>query len=185
MVLRQIDDSANVNGLLARLKVAPKTTSVATSDEIQLEAQTRQAILTTLCRLYFREKAWNGDWWGTRPDTSGPFYQPVVWSESDRSLNALSATLLTADADTSKKLLAQLKRHKIELPDTQPLIVKLAAEDRGFLPTAIDLLSSISSPLSDSSGQLLERVATASEPVSRGSQLDSVGARASVRGPRQ
>ena len=164
MVLRQIDDSVNVNGLLARLNVAPKTTGVATSDEIRLEAQTRQAILTTLCRLYFREKAWNGDWWGTRPDTSGPFYQPVVWSESVRILKALSATLLTADADTSKKLLAQLKRHKIELPDTQPLIVKLAAEDRGFLPTAIDLLSSISSPLSESSGQLLERVATASEP---------------------
>ena len=47
----------------------------------------RGAILQALARLHYREGVWRGtlpEWWGTRPDTTGPYYDPVAWEESAR-----------------------------------------------------------------------------------------------------
>lgn len=40
-------------------------------------------ILSTLARLYTREAPYDGSWWwGTRPDTHGPYYKSVLWRSS-------------------------------------------------------------------------------------------------------
>ena len=163
MVLRHLYDPASVSTLFSWLENHSSGASAENvkSGETDANQRTRLAILATLCRLSSREAEWTGDWWGTRPDTSGPFYKPVAWSESERILKGLGDALSKADPDTGKRLLIEMKRHKIELPNSQALIVAFAAADPAFVPTAIDLLSAMNSPLSEQSGQLLERVVTA------------------------
>ena len=160
MVLRRLYDPASVSTLFSWLENHSSGTTGGKSDDSEINQRTRQAILTTLCRLNSRDEEWTGDWWGTRPDTSGPFYKPVSWSESDRILKGLGDALSKADPDTGKRLLIEMKRHKIELPNSQTLIAAFSAEDQAFVPTAVDLLSALKSPLSEDSGRLLERVAT-------------------------
>lgn len=43
----------------------------------------KKHILTTLARLYKKEDAYDASWWwGTRPDSHGPYYKAVLWKES-------------------------------------------------------------------------------------------------------
>ncbi len=101
----------------------------------------REPILKALCRLYFQEGEWTGAWWGTRPDTSGPYFGPVTWSESDAIGQALRQTLAEANSDTKRWLLVEMIRNKIEFEEMVPLILKTAADDPKFLRLAVDLLA--------------------------------------------
>ena len=77
-VLQQIHQPAAVTGLIAALSDAPPAR--------------RGAILQALARLHNREGVWRGtigEWWGTRPDTTGPYYDPVAWEESARIRSVL------------------------------------------------------------------------------------------------
>ena len=68
-VLQQIHSSPTVTGLIDTL--------AATRN-----AQLRAGILQALARLHYRDGVWRGtlaEWWGTRPDTTGPYYDPVAW----------------------------------------------------------------------------------------------------------
>ena len=45
----------------------------------------RAGILDALIRLYHKEAPYDGSWWwGTRPDTRGPYYKMITWEASDR-----------------------------------------------------------------------------------------------------
>lgn len=147
-VLQQLHQSSVVSGLLELLKQPSQT------------SQSRLLLLSALCRLHFQEADYNGDWWGTRPDTSGPYYKHVTWSESGRIAGALQQELAHGDAAVIKKLLRTLRQNKLELPGTQERIVKLAGDDPEFFPTAVDLISAGSTTLSDEAAQLLEVAAT-------------------------
>lgn len=49
----------------------------AENDELKTE------ILHTVSRLYKKEAPYDGSWWwGTRPDTKGPYYKGIVWESS-------------------------------------------------------------------------------------------------------
>ncbi|WP_119079959.1 DUF7133 domain-containing protein [Chitinophaga alhagiae] len=68
--LRYMHDPKAVNGLIAAYRQA-KT--------VQLKNQ----ILTTLARLYKKEAVYDASWWwGTRPDSHGPYYKAVTWESS-------------------------------------------------------------------------------------------------------
>jgi putative heme-binding domain-containing protein len=69
--LRYMHDRKAVDGLIAAFH---HTQHKALKDQI----------LTTLARLYHEEAPYDGSWWwGTRPDTHGPYYKPVSWESSD------------------------------------------------------------------------------------------------------
>src|SRR6185436_12462731 len=38
------------------------------------DGTTREVLVKTLARLANREADWDGKWWGTRPDTTGPYF---------------------------------------------------------------------------------------------------------------
>jgi putative membrane-bound dehydrogenase-like protein len=152
-VLRHLHSPATVTGLLNWMERDSAKNS-SPSQPVTL------AVLTSLCRLYSRDSEWTGDWWGTRPDTSGPYYKPTNWAESDRILGALRRILAECDAATAQSLLGELKRHKIEFPEAQSLTVKLAHENSEFLPKAIDIISGLNSELTPEAGSLLEEAAT-------------------------
>jgi putative heme-binding domain-containing protein len=154
-VLQHLHEPSVVSGLLEWLK-----RHAASSTDDAERATARLQVLKTLCRLYYREADYTGDWWGTRPDTSGPYYKGVTWSESERIGSALQVELMHGSPTVLKLLLPQLRRHKVDLPGTQERIVKLAGEDREFFPIAVDLISSGSGNLSIDAAHLLEVAAT-------------------------
>ncbi len=77
----------------------------------------QKRILTTLIRLYHREKNYDGSWWwGTRPDTRGPYYRTETWDASDKIAAFLSKTW-TGDLseDVSAVMKAQLLKHRVSV----------------------------------------------------------------------
>ncbi|MEW6302196.1 MAG: PVC-type heme-binding CxxCH protein [Verrucomicrobiota bacterium] len=127
-VLQSLHDAQVVDGLIARLG---KETDVAR----------RQGLLTALCRLHFKEGVWKGDSWGTRPDTSGPYYQAEEWSESKKILAVLKEVLTKARGGEAAHLIAEFNRHKIQSDDALNTIIEMAAKDAALLPAAIGQLS--------------------------------------------
>ena len=75
----------------------------------------RLEILTALMRLYHKEGEYKTGWWGTRPDTTGPYYDRQTWSESGRIADALKVALSEADKTTSEKIQQELARHHIQI----------------------------------------------------------------------
>lgn len=70
--LRYMHDTKAVDGLIAAYHNTEDTTI-------------KTQILTTLGRLYQKEAPYDGSWWwGTRPDTHGPYYKPVQWEGSEK-----------------------------------------------------------------------------------------------------
>lgn len=68
--LRYMHDERAVAGLINAYQ--------KTSDE-----SLQQDIITTLGRLYNQESPYDASWWwGTRPDTRGPYYKPTTWASS-------------------------------------------------------------------------------------------------------
>lgn len=159
-VLQHLHEPVVVDALQNWLAQSPRFQPEDSSSQALFHGQTRKLILKTLCRLYHREADYTGDWWGTRPDTSGPYYKPTTWSHSERIAETLTQELGSGEPGIAKWLLPELKRHKVELPGTQERLVTLAQEDRDFFPRAVELLSAGSTPLSPEAIDLLEVAAT-------------------------
>ncbi len=159
-VLQRLHDPVVVTGLLDWLNRPLVPKPAGPTGRVIAYGLTRQLVLATLCRLHSREGEYTGDWWSTRPDTTGPYYKPVAWSETERITKALQSELTAGDTGTVQGLLVQLKRHKIELPGTTERIVALAHADKTFFATAVELLAPGSSPLSGDAARLLEVAAT-------------------------
>ena len=120
--LSYLHDPAVVDGLLAKLDGAT--------------GEQRQALLTTLARLYQQEAPYAGDWWwSTRPDTRGPYYKPETWEASPKVAEAMKKEIASADEE-SKTFLAGLNdRMRMKIDELGTLIV---AEEMEEAPT-VDL----------------------------------------------
>ncbi|MGV3587623.1 MAG: DUF7133 domain-containing protein [Adhaeribacter sp.] len=75
-------------------------------------------ILITLSRLYKKEAPYDASWWwGTRPDTHGPYYKGITWEASPKIEQFLKAEWNKTDA-TGKQLFADLNgRHRMEIQE--------------------------------------------------------------------
>lgn len=98
--LRGIHTAEAVAGLISKLGAVK-------------DGDLRKELLTTLVRLYHKEGAWPGDWWGTRPDSSGPYYRRAKWEETPKIEAALKKEIAGPDA---AHVAAQLQRHKVLIP---------------------------------------------------------------------
>ena len=128
-VLQALHDTRVVDGLTERL--------TSTQDP-----SVRAAIYRALCRLAYREAEWDASWWGTRPDTSGPYYKLAEWEGTPKVLQALRAALAGERPEAMRGLIVELKRHKVALPEAMPIVARLAATDPAFKQVMVDLLSS-------------------------------------------
>jgi len=77
--------------------------------------EVRRDILATLVRLYHCEADYEGSWWGIRPDTTGPYYDPREWEWSQRIASVLSSAVLDGDASTVAFVRNELARHRVSL----------------------------------------------------------------------
>ena len=78
----------------------------------------RQDVWTTLIRLYHREGAYTLEspgWWGTRPDTTGPYYDRQTWEASPRIEAAVVTALAEAEPALAEHIKAELARHVVSV----------------------------------------------------------------------
>lgn len=154
-VLQQIHQPAAVSGLVAALS---DTTVPAR----------RAAILRALARLHNRDGVWRGtisEWWGTRPDTTGPYYDPVAWEESPRIRSVLMSALLESGAGSQAdvaSLATDLERNRV-LPPGGAELLKAMAADRHPLMSEVAgaLVGRVRLDVDRRTAQLLERSAGA------------------------
>ncbi len=112
-VLRNLHTPEVVSGLISRLEKAT-------------EPALQHGLVTALTRLYFKEARWDGGSWGTRPDTSGPYYKRATWEETPKIETTLLAWHGKATPDGQKHLAAELARHQVTI---KSLATKAVAAD--------------------------------------------------------
>jgi putative heme-binding domain-containing protein len=119
----------------------------------------RKPSLKALARLYFAEAPYEGKWWGTRPDTSGPYYSAVTWAGSEPIAAALRSAVKHSDEVTSRWLLGEMLKNKVDFEETTALAIKFSSTDPALKAAATDLL--IGRPkLSADAIKFLENLAT-------------------------
>ena len=127
--LREMHETGVVDGLVAAL-------------ETTKDRPRRMALLTVLVRLYHREDTWATGWWGTRPDTTGPYYDRGTWAESPRIGGVIQAELSGDDEAITKALLVQLLRHRVEIEGWREILAGRAEGD-GEGDRAAELLGQV------------------------------------------
>ena len=101
--LRRMHDPKTVDGLITKLDSTGN-------------AELKNKILATLARLYHKEAPYDGSWWWvTRPDTHGPYYKAIKWSESDKIEQVYRAHWNKADAKQKAFLSATADKHRMNL----------------------------------------------------------------------
>ena len=76
--LQMLHQPAVVEGLIALTQ--------SSEDQIKVGA------LGALARLYYQEKPWNyKDWWSTRPDDRGPYFEIMEWEQTARIHKSIEA----------------------------------------------------------------------------------------------
>jgi putative heme-binding domain-containing protein len=126
--LQLMHDPAVVDGLIWKLQQSK-------------DARVRKAVIRGLARLHFQEKQFDGTWWGTQPNTKGPYYQSVKWAESDKIADALAQVVAAADTATLAVLLQEINKSNIPFKGKNELTVKLAATEAKYRPQAVDILA--------------------------------------------
>ena len=124
--LQRIHQPATVDGLFQKLGTT-------------WDLRRRSDLWTALIRLYHREGEFTAEspkWWGTRPDTSGPYYDRQKWSESDRIAAAVKTALQDGNEAQKAELLAILKRHVVNLDGVSEQAAAMVADKPIELPKA-------------------------------------------------
>lgn len=105
--------------------------------EGEQDSARRRGLITALCRLSAQDGVWKGDSWGTRPDTSGPYYQAVAWEGTGRIAQALSQALAKAPQGEAAFLLGEMSRHKMQDDAALSQVVAMALKDAALIPVAL------------------------------------------------
>jgi putative heme-binding domain-containing protein len=136
-----------VDGLIARLPNAV--------------GDLHRAILKALCRLDNQDAPYLDpkEWWGTRPDTSGPVYKPVRWQESEKIEAALKKELDSGSEEQARWLLSDMYRTKVHFPGLVELMLAKAGADTAAKLNAVEGLFRPDDSLPLEGAQALESIA--------------------------
>ena len=153
-VLQQLHQPSVVSGLIAALNEAR-------------EPARRAVILQALARLHYREGAWRGtigEWWGTRPDTIGPYYDPTAWDESARIRAVLMNVLLQATGTAATqtdmpRLVTDLERNRVlPIGSGELLAAMIKDRDPAFADMARVLVGRVRLDVDAPTAAVLDRV---------------------------
>ncbi len=128
--LQGIHSDEAVDGLLAL--------SLSGDDAVRFGA------VSALARLYHVEKPWNyKDWWSTRPDDRGPYFEPVAWSATPRIHQGIEAAYAKLPGNLRMASLEILAKNRIAITELKlegldPL--RLAMATQTLRPADIALL---------------------------------------------
>jgi putative heme-binding domain-containing protein len=160
-VLQQLHQPQTVSGLLSALGEAKVP-------------ERRAGILQALARLHNRDGVWRGtigEWWGTRPDTTGPYYDPVAWEESGRIRATLTRALLQTSSGPVRtdvpRLVTDLERNRVLPAGGADLLGAMAREsDPAFAEIANTLVGKLRLEVDPALARTLEPLAR--RPAYRG-----------------
>jgi putative heme-binding domain-containing protein len=146
-------DQAVVDGLIGRLEGA--------------KGELRRGILNTLCRLANQDAPYVDPkvWWGTRPDTSGPVYQPVRWAASDKIEATLKKALDRSNDEDARWLVQRMYLTKVSFPNLIELMLAKAGNDTNAKLTAIAGMFRFDNSLPNEGLAALQGVATNEKEV--------------------
>lgn len=102
------------------------------------DAGMRTALLHTLARLYNREGFWKGDWWTTRPQHLGPYFDPAPWEESPRIHAALVDALVAASGDAFANLVNDFALNQVLPRGSSPLLLAVTTASDPLRTDLID-----------------------------------------------
>ena len=106
---------------------------------------TRVGAVGALARLYHVEKPWNyKDWWSTRPDDRGPYFEPAEWSATPRIHKAIEEAYPKLPKNARLASLEILGKNRIavaslKLEGLDPL--RLAMASKNLRPADVILLT--------------------------------------------
>ncbi len=127
-VLQSLHTMPVVEGLLTRLSQ-------------EKDSARRRGLITALSRLSATDGVWKGDSWGTRPDTSGPYYQAVPWEATAQIAKAISEALAQAPQDEAAFIVSEMSRHKMQDDSAMNLVIAMAGKDQKLVPVALTQLA--------------------------------------------
>jgi putative heme-binding domain-containing protein len=122
----------------------------------------RGVVYGGLCRLYHEEAPWDGKWWGTRPDTRGPYYKPVDWDGTTRIGAALSNAFNKEKGDAIRSLVYEVQRNGVDSTDISATVAKAAGGDPAIRDIVVDTLDN-RRILTGEQVALLQRVAVSDQ----------------------
>jgi hypothetical protein len=96
-------------------------------------------IVIALARLYHREEAWTGSWWGTRPSFIGPYFAPVTWEPSSLIAPVLRTALAKAAGADKEAMVDAYARNRV-LPQGAKALLMTSAAYPALHQTMIDAL---------------------------------------------
>lgn len=108
--LQQMHDRETVSALVAAYNNAPPVA-------------TKRELLTTLARLYNTDAPWNGDWWGTHPVNTGPYFAPVPWEASPLIKPLLRDAVSSSQPSDMASLAAMYARNRVIPLGAVPLLM--------------------------------------------------------------
>ncbi|MCW1922858.1 c-type cytochrome [Luteolibacter arcticus] len=129
--LQKVHSMDVVNGLLALF---------GKSADLEL----RYDVLSSLSRLYFKEKEWDlKSWWNTRPDDRGPYYETAEWEGTAKIKPAIEKGFGMVAPDRQNALLDVLGKNRLpvaelKLAGVDPVLAALGAKELN--PTQLMLL---------------------------------------------
>ena len=104
-VLRQIHDAPATQALISELTAAK-------------DFEEKLPLIKVLLRTYNKEADWNGtDWWGTKPNSAGPYYKAATWEMSKEVATALRKEVTKMNDEEQKQILFQVRLHNINLEE--------------------------------------------------------------------
>ncbi|MEA2711544.1 MAG: hypothetical protein QOF78_4145 [Phycisphaerales bacterium] len=125
--LHRMHDPAVVERLVARL------------DQVKNPA-VRTHIFRALARLHSREKDWDGEWWQTRPDTTGPYFQPVAWTATPRIAEVIRRALATESPQTVRSLVVDCAANRVDLQEVNERLLAVDPTDSALCLALLDTL---------------------------------------------
>ncbi len=123
--------------VLQSLHTLPVVEALLTRLNNETDSARRRGLITALCRLSARDGIWKGDSWGTRPDTSGPYYQAAPWEASQPITTAMRDLLASAPQDEVAFILGEMSRHKMQDDTAVAQVIAMAGRDPKMVPVAL------------------------------------------------
>lgn len=102
------------------------------------DPQKRRDAWTALIRLCHEEGPFEKGWWGTRPDTTGPYYSRQTWQQSKRIEDAIREALASAPQSMVDHLQEQLKRHLVVLDSVGENVQEMREEEQAIKLPPVD-----------------------------------------------
>ena len=102
--------------MLQQIHEVPVVAGLTDKLSLVQDAALRTKVLAALCRLHYREADWDGSWWGTRPDTKGPYYKNAEWDGTTKVHEVLQNALTSEKGEVQRDLILNLQKHQIDLP---------------------------------------------------------------------